>query len=85
MREKIASGDEMAILDVRTKKEFAAGHIDGAMLIPIDDLRENLDRLDRQEQIIIYCKTGYRAYLGLRILKNSGFSDIRLLNGSYLS
>lgn len=85
MREKIAAGDDMVILDVRTIKEFDAGHIDGAMNIPIDDLRRNLDRLDRKGQIIIYCKTGYRAYLGLRILKNSGFSDIKLLNGSYMS
>ncbi|MCD4670668.1 MAG: hypothetical protein K8S14_09510 [Actinomycetia bacterium] len=73
MRGKIAAGDDMAILDVRTEKEFAAGHIDGAMLISIDNLRENLDRFDREGRIIIYCKTGYRAYLGLRILKNSGF------------
>lgn len=85
MREKIAAGDDIIILDVRTKKEFDEGHIDGAMLIPIDDLRKSLDRLDRQGQIIIYCKTGYRAYLGFRILRNLGFSDIRLLNGSYLS
>jgi len=85
VREKIAAGDDMVILDVRTEKEFSAGHIDGAMLIYIDDLRKSLDRLDRQGQIIIYCKTGYRAYLGLRILKNLGFSNIRLLNGSYLS
>jgi NADPH-dependent 2,4-dienoyl-CoA reductase/sulfur reductase-like enzyme/rhodanese-related sulfurtransferase len=73
------------LLDVRSEKEFTAGHIQGAMHIYVDELRQNLEGLDKDREIIIYCKTGYRAYLALRILVNEGFRDVKLLNGSYLS
>jgi rhodanese-related sulfurtransferase len=73
------------LLDVRSPKEFSDGHIQGAVHIPIDDLRQNLDKLKKDKQVIIYCRSGYRAYLGLRILLNNGFKDVKLLNGSYLS
>jgi NADPH-dependent 2,4-dienoyl-CoA reductase/sulfur reductase-like enzyme/rhodanese-related sulfurtransferase len=73
------------LLDVRSEKEFTAGHIQGAMHIYVDELRHNLEKLDKDKEIIIYCKTGYRAYLALRILANEGFGDVKLLNGSYLS
>jgi rhodanese-related sulfurtransferase len=85
MREKIKNGDDMTILDVRTSKEYDAGHIEGAVLVPVDDIRENISMLDPGKEIIIYCRSGYRAYLALRVLKNHGFSDVKLLNGSYLS
>lgn len=77
--------DDTILLDVRSEKEFAAGHIEGAVNINIDDLRDSLDRLDRDMEILLYCKTGYRAYLGARLLANEGFNNIRLLNGSFLS
>lgn len=83
--EKQKNKKDMTILDVRTKREYEKGHIEGSLLIYINELRENLDRLDKDRQIIIYCETDYRAYLGLRILKNAGFKNVKLLNGSYLS
>ena len=85
MRKKIKNGDDMTILDVRSAKEYDAGHIEGAVLIPVDDIRNNINMLDPGKEMIIYCRSGYRAYLALRILKNHGFSDVKLLNGSYLS
>jgi len=85
MREKIKNGDEMTILDVRSSKEFDAGHIEDAVLIPVDDIRGKIQMLDPKKETIIYCRSGYRAYLVLRVLMNQGFSDVKLLNGSYLS
>ncbi|MEE8324785.1 MAG: rhodanese-like domain-containing protein, partial [Candidatus Humimicrobiaceae bacterium] len=85
MREKIKNGDDMAILDVRSAKEFDAGHIEDAVLIPVDDIRGKTQMLDPKKETIIYCRSGYRAYLALRVLMNQGFSDVKLLNGSYLS
>ena len=85
MRERIKNGDDMVILDTRSAKEYDAGHIEGAVNIVVDDIRENIGMLDPGKEIILYCRTGYRAYLALRTLKNHGFSDVKLLNGSYLS
>ena len=59
--------------------------MEGAVNIPIDMLRNELDRLDKESEMIVYCGTGYRANLGLRILRNMGFKHVKLLNGSYLS
>jgi len=59
--------------------------MEGSLLIHIDELRDNLDKLNKDDLIILYCKTGYRSYLGLRILRNNGFKNVKLLNGSFLS
>lgn len=73
------------IIDVRNPQEFKAGFIEGSELIPLNDLRENFTSIDKSKEIIIYCKTGYRAYVAYKILKNSGFKKIKCLNGSYHS
>ncbi len=85
LKEKIKNAEKITILDVRTRKEYDRGHIVGAVLIYIDDLRKNIDKLNTASEIIIYCETGYRAYQGFRILKNTGFKKVKVLNGSYLS
>ncbi len=85
LKEKIKNKENITILDVRTGEEYERGHIDGAVNIYLDDLRKNLDKLDAGNEIIIYCRSGYRAYQSFRILKNMGFKNIKILNGSYLS
>jgi len=85
MRKRMKNGEDMTIIDTRTAREYDAGHIEGAVLIPVDDIRDNINMLDPGKEIILYCRTGYRAYLALKTLRNHGFSDVKLLNGSYLS
>ena len=85
LREKIEQNKDIIILDVRTRKEFEIGHIEGAINIPIDELRENLNKLDKNKDILLHCRTSYRSYLAFRILNNYGFKKIWNLNGSYLS
>ena len=70
------------ILDVRTPKEFSGGHIEGAININVDDLRENLKNLDKDRMYVVYCQVGLRGYLANRILKNNGFEAVNL-NGGY--
>jgi len=85
LREMIKNNESIIILDVRTKREFEMGHIDGALNIYVDELRDNLDRLDRNSKIVVHCRTSYRSYLAYLILRNSGFKNVWNLNGSYLS
>ncbi len=70
------------ILDVRTSKEFSGGAIEGAININVDDLRENLENLDKNRVYAIYCQVGLRGYLANRIMRNNGFRAINL-NGGY--
>ncbi|MCO5230455.1 MAG: FAD-dependent oxidoreductase [Chitinophagales bacterium] len=70
------------LLDVRTASEFAKGHIQGAMNIPVDDLRDNFSSLDKSRIYVVYCQVGLRGYLAYKILENNGFNVVNL-NGGY--
>lgn len=85
LKNMIKNKQDITILDVRTKKEFDMGHIEGALNIPINELRDNFDKLDRNSKIVVHCRTSYRSYQAYLILKNSGFENVWNLNGSYLS
>ena len=73
-----------SLIDVRSPKEFAAGHIPGATNIPVDELRERLGEIPRDREVIAYCQVGMRGYLATRVLKQAGF-DVRNLSGGYKS
>lgn len=74
--------NDSVILDVRTSKEFSGGAIEGAININVDDLRANLEKLDKNKMYAIYCQVGLRGYLANRIMRNNGFRAVNL-NGGY--
>ncbi len=69
------------LVDVRTPAEYAQGHIDGAVNIPVDDLRGRLDELDPRKPVYVYCQSGQRSYLACRILTGRGFAASHLAGG----
>ena len=85
LKDLMKKKEELEIIDVRTVKEYRAGHIDGAVNIPLDELRDNINSLDMDSRIVVHCRSSYRSYLAYRILKNAGFKNVWNLNGSYLS
>ncbi|MGM0366235.1 MAG: FAD-dependent oxidoreductase [Actinomycetota bacterium] len=85
LEQMIKEDRDFTLLDVRTAGEYEEVNIEGSVNINIDQLRDNLDKLDKNKLVVVYCKTGYRAYLGYRILANNGFADVRVLNGSITS
>lgn len=80
--ELAASKTELTLLDVRTKKEFEEGHIEGATNIPVDMLRGHATNLPHDRAIVVYCQVGQRGYLATRILLQAGFK-VRNLAGGY--
>ena len=70
------------ILDVRRCEERARGMIEGAMHIPLDELRSRLGELPRDREIVVHCQSGQRSYFASRILSQNGFR-VRNLTGSY--
>lgn len=70
------------VLDVRTKREYGQDHFDGALCIPVDELRDRLDELDRTHPLYVYCEVGIRSYIACRILMQHGF-DCVFLEGGY--
>jgi NADPH-dependent 2,4-dienoyl-CoA reductase/sulfur reductase-like enzyme/rhodanese-related sulfurtransferase len=74
------------IIDVRTKKEFERGCLEGAINMPIDEFRNKIEELKayRDKKIIVNCATGYRSYIVTRQLLNRGFKDVYNLSGGYV-
>ncbi len=82
LREALASDTHPQVLDVRTREEFAAGHVPEAVNIPLDELRDRLAELPRDRQIVAYCQVGQRGYMATRLLLQKGF-DVVNLSGGY--
>lgn len=72
------------LLDVRTEKEYNGGHLEGALNIPVDSLRERLGELDKTKEILEYCQIGLRGYVGSRFLTQNGYK-VKNLTGGYKS
>lgn len=77
-------GHEAILVDVRTSAEFGSGTIDGAVNIPLDEIRERLSEIPSDKAIYIFCQQGMRGYLAQRILVQRGFNDVTNLSGGYL-
>ena len=71
------------LLDVRTRGEFERGHIEGAVNIPIDEIRDRTHELPAERLLLVYCLTGVRSYFVCRILKQLGFR-VRNMSGGYV-
>lgn len=79
--EELRNEKKTYILDVRTIEEYNLSHIDGAINIPLDELRENLKKLDKSKEIVVHCHSGLRSYLACRILKQKGYNVKNLIGG----
>lgn len=74
----------LTVLDVREPDEFNAGHIPNAIHIPMRTLGENLNLLpDLNAKIIVVCKGGFRATLGMTALQVLGYTDVIVLKGGF--
>lgn len=81
-----AHKNEVHILDVRTRAETTeeADRIEGAQLIPIDELRENLHQVPRDKPVVTICRSGRRSTLAFTILSSSGWEKVANINGGLL-
>jgi len=65
------------ILDVRSPAEFASGHVDGAVNIPVDVLGSRLAQLGpKTRPVVLYCRSGARSAAAASMLKQAGYSEI---------
>ena len=78
--------DELYILDVRQTVEFEGelGHVNGAHLIPLDELRERIDEIPRDQPIVSICQSGKRSAMAVQILLREGFQDVANVSGGLI-
>lgn len=81
-RAKQLSEDDI-LIDVRTEKEYKAGAIPGAVNIPLDEIRDRLNELPLDKNLILYCQQGLRGYLAQRILLQNGYDRLWNIAGGY--
>jgi rhodanese-related sulfurtransferase len=81
MEEK--KGDELILLDVRSKEEFEVSHLEGSQLAPtLSETRPLLAGLSREQLIVTYCSVGYRSAVLAKELRGIGFVNVHNLEGS---
>ena len=80
--EGLKKKENYCILDVRTNMEYETGAYENVIHIPLDDLRNRLDELDKSKKYLVYCRTGLRSYIACRILIQNGF-EVQNITGGY--
>lgn len=81
LNKRITSDPKIGLIDVRAKREYMTGHIDGTINIPAPDLRKQYKLLDTRIPIVMICNTGHRSSLAASILKQHGLKDVSNLAG----
>jgi rhodanese-related sulfurtransferase len=80
---RLQNGDDLVVLDVRPTAEHAAGHVPGAVSIPVGELRRRLAELPADREVVAYCRGPYCAFAheAVAVLRQAGFAARRLEDG----
>ncbi len=85
VKAKIENKEDVVLLDVRTPGEFNGplGHIDQAILIPVQELGSRIKELEpyKDKEIIVYCRSGNRSRAATKILLKNGFKAVNMTQG----
>ncbi|TCS38744.1 rhodanese-like domain-containing protein [Reinekea marinisedimentorum] len=75
--------EQGVLIDTRTENEFNAGHIEGAELIPYDEIAMQIASIaeDKSTPILLYCRSGRRAGVAEQALQSLGYTNVRNLGG----
>jgi rhodanese-related sulfurtransferase len=80
---RLQDDEDLVVLDVRPAPEHAAGHLPGAVSIPVEELRRRMAELPRDREIVAYCRGPYCAFAheAVAVLREEGFTARRLEDG----
>jgi rhodanese-related sulfurtransferase len=78
---------DFVLLDVRTPSEFAAGHIEGAVLLDFNsgNFQAEAEKLDKNKRYLVYCRTSNRSGQAVNLMKNLGFMEVYDLDGGIVA
>jgi rhodanese-related sulfurtransferase/glyoxylase-like metal-dependent hydrolase (beta-lactamase superfamily II) len=81
--EQLRAEPKPFVLDVRTEKEWAAGHVADSRNVPLNHLRERLDEIPRDRTIVVHCEGGYRSAIAASLLQQAGRKNVLDLVGGF--
>jgi len=76
-----AAGDAVTVVDVRARSEWDAGHLPGAVHIPLAELPSRLEELSRDAPLVMQCQSGGRSSVATALLQARGFTNVSNLRG----
>lgn len=85
LRTMQGSSDDFVLLDVREQDEFDADRIPGSVLIPLGEVADRINELDRNRPIVVHCRSGMRSAKACSILRDNGFTKVSNLKGGILA
>jgi rhodanese-related sulfurtransferase len=71
----------LQLIDVRTPGEYAQGHLDKAKLIPLQELESRFAEIDKSKPVLLYCRSGHRSGIALKLLQGKGYTQAKHLDG----
>lgn len=81
--QQLHSDPQPVVIDVRTEKEWIAGHIDGSRNVPLNHLRERLGEIPLDQRIVVHCEGGYRSAIAASVLEQAGRQNVLDLVGGF--
>ena len=79
--DRLPRDGSVTLLDTRTVGEYSYGHINGFKNIPVDELRERLNEVEKGKPVYVICQSGLRSYVASRILEGNGFESYNFAGG----
>ena len=73
----------MVLLDVRTDKEYAGGHIPGAVHVPLSEIGDKIKKLKKDKEIVVFCQNGNRSIWAIKRLMGMGYTNLVNLKGGF--
>jgi rhodanese-related sulfurtransferase len=83
LREELRGNTPPLVIDVRDEREFDTESLEGAVNIPLEDMRERLSEVPKDRPVVVHCSVGYRSYLAQQILQLHGWTNVRNLYGGF--
>jgi rhodanese-related sulfurtransferase len=83
LSDQLTGGERPVVLDVRSEKEWIAGHIDGSQNVALNHLRERLGEIPDDRRVVVHCEGGYRSGIAASILAQAGRKNVIDLVGGF--
>ena len=81
LKASLDGGSEILLVDVREPREFAISDLPGSVKIPLGTLPQSLEKVGREADVVVYCRTGGRSAQAVQFLQANGYAKVRNLAG----
>lgn len=85
LKAMLAAQTRFVLVDVRRPEEFAAGHIDGAILMPLETIEAAYQNLPKDTKLVVYCRAGHRSARAVAFLLAHGYDNVVSLDGGFVA